>query len=98
MKEAYSELLNGKENLFDSCINLFIVSEESRGLGIGKTLLNYSLKYMHSMKSSSLYLFTDDRCNYGFYKSQGFNCLDEVDVYLKTVDSNFKTFLYTYSY
>lgn len=50
------------------------------------------------MKSSSLYLFTDDRCNYGFYKSQGFNCLDEVDVYLKTVDSNLKTFLYTYSY
>ena len=98
IKEAYSELLNGKENLFDSCINLFIVSEESRGLGIGKTLLNYSLKYMHSMKSSSLYLFTDDRCNYGFYKSQGFNCLDEVDVYLKTVDSNLKTFLYTYSY
>ena len=34
IKEAYSELLNGKENLFDSCINLFIVSEESRGLGI----------------------------------------------------------------
>lgn len=98
IKEAYSELLNGKENLFDSCINLFIVSEKARGLGIGKTLLNYSLKYMHSMKSSSLYLFTDDRCNYGFYRSQGFNCLDEVDVYLKTVDSNLKTFLYTYSY
>ena len=87
IKEAYSELLNGKENLFDSCINLFIVSEEARGLGIGKTLLNYSLKYMQSMKSSSLYLFTDDRCNYGFYKSQGFNCLDEVDVYFLLVQS-----------
>lgn len=98
IEEVYSELLSGKENLFDSCINLFIVSEEARGLGIGKTLLNYSLKYMNSMKSSSLYVFTDDRCNYGFYKSQGFNCLDEVDVYLKTVDSNLKTFLYTYSY
>lgn len=97
IKEAYYELLKGKETLFDSCINLFIVSKEARGLGIGKTLLSYSLQYMNSVGASSLYLFTDTRCNYGFYESHGFNRLDEKNVYIKTINSNIKTFLYSYS-
>lgn len=98
IKKAYYELLKGKKALFDSCINLFIVSKEARGIGIGKTLLSYSLKYMNSVGASFLYLFTDTRCNYGFYESQGFNRLDERNVYIKTIDSNIKTFLYTHSY
>ncbi|MDZ5254043.1 GNAT family N-acetyltransferase [Clostridium sp. LIBA-8841] len=97
IKDAYYELLKGKESLFDSSINLFIVSKEARGLGIGKTLLSYSLKYMNSVGTSSLYLFTDTRCNYGFYESQGFNRLEEKNVYIKTMESNIKTFLYSYS-
>ena len=41
VKKAYKELIHGKEDDFQGCIQLFIVSEESRGLGVGKTLMNY---------------------------------------------------------
>lgn len=96
VKDIYDELINGKESLFDGSIELFIVSKEARGLGIGKTLLRLALKYMKSMDVSSIYLFTDTRCNYGFYDSQGFNCLNEKSLYIKTIDSTLQTFLYEY--
>lgn len=75
--DTYKELIKKKENTFQSCIQLFVVSRESRGLGVGKNLIKYLFDYMKSMDVKSLYLFTDTRCNYGFYDSQNFNRIDE---------------------
>lgn len=97
IKDTYYELLRGSEYLFEGAINLFIVSKESRGLGIGKNLLNFALEYMRDMGITSIYLFTDTRCNYGFYDSQNFKLLTEKSIYIHTLESNIKTFLYYYN-
>ena len=98
IKEAYKELLLGKEKTFGGAINLFIVSEECRGFGVGKRLLKYVLNYMEEMKVDSLYLFTDTRCNYGFYDSQRFKRLSEKKLYLEALKSELRTFLYYYNF
>ncbi len=96
--DAYKDLIKDKEDMFQGCIQLFVVSKESRGLGVGKTLVKYLSDYMKSMDVDSLYLFTDSRCNYGFYDSQNFNKLDEKEICFNYVDSKLNVFLYGYKF
>lgn len=96
--DAYKDLIKDKEDMFQGCIQLFVVSKESRGLGVGKTLVKYLSDYMKSMDVDSLYLFTDSRCNYGFYDSQNFNKLDEKKICFNYVDSKLNVFLYGYKF
>lgn len=96
VSRAYKEIINGKENNFQGCIQLFIVSEESRGLGVGKTLLSYIYDYMRSMKVNNMYLYTDNSCNYGFYDSQNFKRLGEKEINFNKIEYNLNIFLYAY--
>ena len=98
IKNAYNDVIKGKENIFQGSIQLFVVSKESRGLGVGKTLVKHLSDYMKSMNVKSLYLFTDSRCNYGFYDSQNFNKLNEKEINFKYVDSKLNVFLYGYNF
>lgn len=95
---TYQEIIKGKEDQFQGCIQLFVVSKESRGLGVGKTLVKYLSDYMNSMDVKSLYLFTDSRCNYGFYDSQNFKKLNEKEVCFNHVDAKLDVFLYGYDF
>lgn len=96
--DTYKELIKKKENTFQGCIQLFVVYGESRGLGVGKNLIKYLFDYMKSMNVKSLYLFTDTRCNYGFYDSQNFNRIDEKEVYFDSIGSSLNIFLYSYNF
>lgn len=98
IQTTYKEIIKGKEDQFQGCIQLFVVSKESRGLGVGKTLVKYLSDYMKSMNVKSLYLFTDSRCNYGFYDSQNFNKLNEKQVSFDYVDAKLDIFLYGYKF
>ena len=98
VSQAYKELIQGKEDDFQGCIQLFIVSEESRGLGVGKTLIKYLSDYMIRMQVNSIYLYTDTRCNYGFYDSQNFKRLNEKEIYFDALPSSLNVFLYGYSF
>lgn len=98
VSQTYKEIIQGKEDDFQGCIQLFIVSEESRGLGVGKTLIKYLSNYMIDMKVNSIYLYTDTRCNYGFYDSQNFNRLNEKEIYFDTIPSSLNIFLYGYKF
>ncbi len=98
IQEVYKELINGSEDNFEGCIQLFIVSKEARGLGIGKTLLSYLFEYMKSNNVRSLYLYTDTRCNYGFYDSQNFKRLAEKELIFESIDSTLDVFLYGYKF
>ena len=98
IQTTYKEIIKGKEDQFQGCIQLFVVSKESRGLGVGKTLVEYLSDYMKSMNVKSLYLFTDSRCNYGFYDSQNFNKLNEKQVSFDYVDAKLDIFLYGYKF
>lgn len=98
VSQTYKEIIQGKEDDFQGCIQLFIVSEESRGLGVGKTLIKYLSNYMIDMKVNNIYLYTDTRCNYGFYDSQNFNRLNEKEIYFDTIPSSLNIFLYGYKF
>ncbi|WP_297134986.1 GNAT family N-acetyltransferase [Terrisporobacter sp.] len=98
IQTTYKEIIKGKEDQFQGCIQLFVVSKESRGLGVGKTLVKYLSDYMKSMNVNSLYLFTDSRCNYGFYDSQNFNKLNEKQVSFDSVNAKLDIFLYGYRF
>lgn len=94
--DSYKEIIEGKKDMFQGCIQLFIVSSESRGLGVGKSLLKYLFEYMKNMSVESLYLFTDTRCNYGFYDSQNFIRKNEKEITFQSFDEKLKVFLYGY--
>lgn len=98
IKDTYGELIKGKEDYFEGSIQLFIVSKESRGLGIGKTLINYLFAYMKELSVKSIYLYTDTRCNYGFYDSQNFNRLNTKEICFDSIKSKFDVFLYSYNF
>ncbi|MBJ8107593.1 MULTISPECIES: GNAT family N-acetyltransferase [Bacillus cereus group] len=98
VQDAYKEIIKGKEDDFQGCIQLFIVSGESRGLGVGKALMNHLYKYMKSMDVNSLYLYTDNRCNYGFYDSQNFERINEKEIYFDSTEDKLNVFLYCYDF
>jgi len=98
IQDIYKEIIQGKQDSFQGCVQLFIVSEESRGLGVGKTLINYLSNYMQSMEVESMYLYTDTRCNYGFYDSQNFKRLNEKEIYLDSTQEKLNIFLYSYDF
>lgn len=94
---TYKDIIKGKEDSFQGCIQLFIVSKESRGLGVGKSLVASLFEYMKFMNVNSLYLYTDTRCNYGFYDSQNFNRLCEKEINFDAMDASLNVFLYGYT-
>lgn len=98
IKDTYNEIIKGKENNFQGAIQLFIVSKESRGLGVGKTLINHLFNYMKSRDVKSLYLYTDTRCNYGFYDSQNFKRINEKEITFTSLNSKLNVFLYSYDF
>lgn len=98
VQDAYKELIKEKEDDFQGCIQLFIVSGESRGLGVGKTLMNHLYNYMNSTDVKSLYLYTDNRCNYGFYDSQNFERINEKEIYFDSMKDKLNVFLYCYNF
>ncbi|MGL5721997.1 MAG: GNAT family N-acetyltransferase, partial [Brevinema sp.] len=59
LAQIYKELIKGRKPFYQGYIKLFIVSKDSRGLGVGKKLLSYQLDYMNKMNVRSLYLYTD---------------------------------------
>ncbi|WP_024615325.1 GNAT family N-acetyltransferase [Clostridium sp. Ade.TY] len=98
IQDAYNEIIKGKKDNFEGSIQLFIVSKECRGFGVGKTLLNYLFDYMNTVNVKSLYLYTDDRCNYGFYDSQNFKRINEKSISFDSVNAKLDVFLYSYSF
>ena len=98
VQDAYKELIKEKEDDFQGCIQLFIVSGESRGLGVGKALMNHLYNYMKSMDVESLYLYTDNKCNYGFYDSQNFKRINEKEICFDSMKDKLNVFLYCYDF
>lgn len=98
IRNVYKKLISGKENNFQGCIQLFIVSSESRGFGIGKTLVSNLFDYMKSMNVNSLYLYTDSNCNYGFYDKFNFKRINEKQIYFNSLNTNLDVYLYSYTF
>ncbi|QUG43931.1 GNAT family N-acetyltransferase [Psychrobacillus sp. INOP01] len=98
IQKAYNEMFQGKEKNFQGSIELFIVSQESRGLGVGGELLNSLTNYMKSMRVNSIYVFTDSECNYGFYDSKKFKRINEQEIIFEQFKDRLTVYLYEYNY
>ena len=75
-QNAYRRIISGKEHLYDGQAVFFAVSEEARGLGVGKALWNELKAYFVEKNAKSIYLFSDTDCNFGFYEHNGFTRKD----------------------
>ncbi|HCQ90394.1 MAG TPA: GNAT family N-acetyltransferase [Clostridium sp.] len=97
--EIYHKLILGKEKEFDGVLTLFAVTQDCRGLGVGKKLLFNFFEYLKKKNSTHIYLYTDSSCNYGFYDSQGFVRLGEETVQITSEhkSSTLNVFLYNYT-
>lgn len=66
-----AELLaeSGEDERFE--LVLFAVSEETRGHGVGTSLLSQVRNYLKDEGATSLFLFTDSTCTWQYYEAQG---------------------------
>lgn len=72
VQKSWARLRDDAGIPFDAELEFFIVHENSRGHGVGKTLLNNYLEFCKKNAVKNLYLYTDDNCNFGFYDHNGF--------------------------
>lgn len=59
-------------HLFDSEINLFIVSPEMRGNGLGIKLMDNYIVFCRENNLKRAYLWTNEGCSFSFYENYGF--------------------------
>lgn len=95
---TYSNLLTRSNRTFDGVLTLFAVTEESRGLGVGKKLLYYLRDYLKSTNTHGIYLFTDSSCNVGFYDSQGFSRIGTQEITITSQNKAVEMDVYLYEY
>ncbi|HHY72031.1 MAG TPA: GNAT family N-acetyltransferase [Bacillus bacterium] len=95
---SYSHLIKECHDHFDGEVVLFIVGEKCRGKGIGKTLMKHYLNFCKGKEIKSLYLFTDTKCNYGFYENNGFIRRGQKLININTINGPSDLGVYLYSY
>ena len=66
------------------------MDENYRGNGIGKKLMNRFIDYAKQNNAKSVYLITDENCNWKFYQIVGFEIIDQFDnnVFTELKDNN----------
>ena len=72
MVKDFNEIMSDSIN-YDNEIKLFFVSEDARGLGLGKKMMNRYIGYCKKENIRNIILMTDEGCNYGFYDHYGFS-------------------------
>ena len=79
---------------FDGELVLLIVSEAGQGRGYGRMLFEEALGYFREQGLSSILIYTDDDCGYGFYDRLGAMCLASKDVHLMNEDLHMMLYRY----
>ena len=94
--ETCNNQMRKRNKPFESEVVLLAVSDEYRGLGIGKTLLNHLIKTFKDDGAKSISLFSDKDSNYKFYGHMKFDVIDTNTLKYKLFDKeySFDSFLY----
>lgn len=66
-----SKLLKEGLKKYDGELVFFVLDEDCRGRGIGKSLFHFAIDYFRNENLKNFYLYTDTTCNYGFYEHNG---------------------------
>lgn len=96
--KIYKDLMKKADKKFDGVLTVFVVSKECQGYGIGKKLLSYFFDYEKQNNVKNIYVYTDSKCNYKFYDSQGFNKINEDTFNVKTNNNQFYLDIFLYEY
>ncbi|USI67406.1 GNAT family N-acetyltransferase [Lactococcus petauri] len=65
------ELIQQSKETFDAALNLLILNENYKGLGLGSKLYQFFLDYLKENKAKTFFLLTDSYSNYPFYEKKG---------------------------
>lgn len=87
-------LLENANTFFEGELAFFVVRDDQRGTGIGKTLYQRFLNYMESQELENFFLFTDSTCNFGFYEHQGLARLGQEDLSISQMKTDMQFYLY----
>ncbi len=67
--------------LFSGEVNLFIVSNELQGQGLGRKLMDRYIEFCRNNQLESVFLWTDEDCNHSFYSRYGFSLHKRFNTY-----------------
>jgi len=97
--EAMGKLLANTDR-HDGSLDFIAVTEEAKGLKIGKQLWNEAVKYFKTQKCKAIYLISDSACNTGFYDHNGFKKIDQTEANYDYSNGKkrFDIFLYEYRF
>ena len=100
LDSTYEELLEGKADFYDGTLDFLILSEEARGLKIGKRFWDEVESYFKKCNAKSIYVFTDTMCNFGFYEHMGFSRQNQksIEFIFDDKKAELDVFLYDYKF
>ncbi len=71
IKALNAEMYKNSGGNFDGEIVLFAIDKSFRGSGIGKRLFFEAISFLKQQGADNYAVFTDTKCNYGFYEHYG---------------------------
>lgn len=78
----YERFIGEGVDSFEGELNLLLVHQAYRGLGIGQALWNECIKEMRKNEVKDFCLMTDSTCDYSFYEGQGCKRIVQQKVFL----------------
>ena len=98
LRGAYEQLICGREDGYDGTLDFLVLSEDARGMGIGKKLWHELTKYFKAHKVQTIYVYTDTDCNFGFYEHLGFARIGEKMVAFEEYGESYTENIFLYDY
>ena len=95
---VYEQLVDGIEDEYNGTLDFLILTEDAQGLGIGKKLWLSLKQYFEEHNVKSIYLYSDEDCNVGFYEHQGFTRRNEQTAAYEFGEHIHKSGIYLYEY
>lgn len=92
------DMLESCGKKFDGEVVFFAVSKAVRGCGVGKELWGQLRGYFRAKSAESIYVYTDNTCNYKFYESQEFERLDCRELLVSPGGQRFRLEMYLHEY
>jgi len=92
------EQLNSDPDKYDGTLDFLVLTNAAQGFGIGKSLWLALKAYFKEHNAKSIYLYSDDECNFGFYEHQGFRRTGEQKTAFNFDGEIFESGIFLYEY
>ncbi|MDR2834460.1 MAG: GNAT family N-acetyltransferase [Streptococcaceae bacterium] len=98
LDSSYEELIVNRAQDYDGTLQFLALSPKARGKGVGKLLWQTLHTYLKEKEIASIYVYTDNGCNFEFYDYQGFARVDTKEVVMKFGDEAESMEIYLYDF